>query len=90
MRNDSCVPAVGTQADDADRPVLSFVRGQPTEAEIAAVLAVLTVRARAAAALASASAPATVSRSTWSDRSRMMREPIAAVRGGWRASALPR
>ena len=102
MPNKSSRPHPGAQADAdhgalagpsgalADRPVLSIVRGQPTEAELAAVVAVLAVRARAAAALASVPGPAGASRSTWSDRSRQLREPIAPGRGAWRASALPR
>jgi len=71
-------------------PVLSVVRGQPTAAEIAALVAVLAVRARARTAPTDAAAPARASRSGWSDRSRLLREPVAARPGGWRASARPR
>ena len=65
MPNKAKLPPPGAQADPdggalarppgglAGRPVLSVVRGQPTEAELAAVVAVLAVRAAAAAALAS-------------------------------------
>ncbi|HUZ56620.1 MAG TPA: acyl-CoA carboxylase subunit epsilon [Streptosporangiaceae bacterium] len=90
MPNKSQLPPPGAQADPPRRPVLSVLRGQPTEAELAAVVAVLGVRAHAAAALASAPGPASASHSAWSDRSRLLREPIVRARGGWRASALPR
>ena len=90
MDNKSQLAPPGGQADPPARPVLSIVRGQPTEAEIAAVIAVLAVRARAAAALASVPGPASASHSAWSDRSRRLREPIVRGHGAWRASALPR
>jgi len=72
--------------------VLSVVLGNPTGAEIAAVvtvIAVLAARARAGAALADGAASASASRSGWSDRSRLLREPIAVGPGGWRRSTLP-
>jgi len=81
------------QAGEADpappdtRSFISVVRGQPTEAELAAVVTVLAARAAAAAAV---SAPARASRSSWSDPSRLMREPVVPGRGAWRRSALPR
>lgn len=102
MPNKSPLPHPGAQADPdhdaparppgglAGRPVLSVVRGQPTETELAAVVAVLAVRARAAAALASQPGLAGASRSAWSERSRQLREPIVSGHGAWRASALPR
>ena len=70
-------------------PVLFVVRGEPNEAELAAVVAVLAGRARAGAALAAAAAPAGTSRSGWSDRSRLLRQPVVSRPGGWRASGLP-
>jgi len=90
MLNKSSPPPAGAQAEPLDRPDLCVLRGQPTETELAAVVAVLAVRAAAATALASAPGPAGASHSAWSDRSRLLREPIAPGRGGWRASALPR
>lgn len=70
-------------------PVLSVVRGNPTDAELAAVVAVLAARARVVAALATAATPAGTSRSGWSDRSRLVRQPLTSRPGGWRASGLP-
>jgi Acyl-CoA carboxylase epsilon subunit len=67
-------------------PVLSIVRGNPVAAEIAAVVAVLAARARPACEPA---AGASV-RFEWSSRSALMRVPVWASPGGWRASALPR
>ena len=74
-------------AASGTRPLISVVRGQPTDAELAAVVTVLAARAAAAAAVA---APARASRSSWSNASRLMREPIVPGPGAWRRSALPR
>jgi hypothetical protein len=92
MPNKSQLPAPGAQADHLARPVLSVVRGQPTDADIAAVVAVLAVRANAAAAAAAASVPGPAGAifSAWSDRRRLLRDPIVRGSGAWRASALPR
>jgi hypothetical protein len=66
-------------------PALSVVRGEPTAAELAAVIVVLTARARQARP---ASPPAAMP-SQWSARARQMRPQLAAGPGAWRASALP-
>ncbi|HEX5189023.1 MAG TPA: acyl-CoA carboxylase epsilon subunit [Streptosporangiaceae bacterium] len=76
-----------TDAATGTRPFISVVRGQPTEAELAAVVTVLAARAAAAAAVP---APERASRSSWSDASRLMREPVVPGQGAWRRSALPR
>jgi len=96
MQNEISDATPGTQAGVGDRcgatgadarPILYVVRGQPTEAELAAVVTVLAARA---AALAGGTAPARAVRSTWPDRSRMMRASISPGPGAWRRSALPR
>ena len=71
--------------EQQQRPALSVVRGDPTAAELAAVIVVLE-------GLASMAAPASEPprRSEWAARSRMLRQPVAAGPGAWRASALPR
>lgn len=75
----------------SDAPFVSVVRGQPTDAEMAALVSVLAARAAAArAALADQHASARAARSAWSDRSRQLRQPLIAGPGAWRASALPR
>ena len=56
------------------RPFLSVVRGQPTAAELAAVVSVLAARA---SPRRPCPAPARASGSSWSDRSRLLRESIA-------------
>jgi hypothetical protein len=66
-------------------PALRVVRGEPTAAELAAVIVVLTARAGRAATTA---APDRVP-SVWSARSRQMRQPLWPGHGAWRASALP-
>ncbi len=64
---------------------LRIVRGNPTDEEVAALVAVLsTVRAEPPPE------PAPVPRSAWSDRRRLVREPLAHGPGAWRASAFPR
>ena len=65
--------------------MLRVVRGEPTPAELAAVVVVLT-------ALASRTAPASQPRrsSEWAARSRMLRQAVAPGPGAWRASGLPR
>jgi Acyl-CoA carboxylase epsilon subunit len=70
--------------DDTPRPVLRVVRGDPTPEELAALLAVLSVRSRAAAAPTSPTPT-----SSWNDRSRLVRRPVHPRPGGWRRSALP-
>ena len=67
-------------------PVLSFVRGNPSAEQIAAVVTVLCARA------GPAGRPGTgeTARYGWSARSRMLRAPVLRGPGGWRASALPR
>jgi len=67
-------------------PVLAFAAGNPSAEEIAAVVAVLSVRlGQAGRAGAGGTA-----RSGWSARSRLLRAPVLRSPGGWRASALPR
>jgi hypothetical protein len=69
-----------------ERPFLQLVRGDATPEEIAAVVTVLTARA------AAATAPSGPARrpSAWAQRARLVRRPIAAGPGAWRASGLPR
>jgi hypothetical protein len=65
-----------------------IVRGNPTEAELAAAVAVL---AAATSAAAGAAAPSSEpDQSGWSAYWRGLRTPVAAGPGAWRASALPR
>jgi hypothetical protein len=66
-------------------PLLRVVRGEPTAAELAALVAVLTARAAAGAA-----ARRPRPRSAWADPADRVRAPLAAGPGAWRRSALPR
>ncbi|WP_018682392.1 acyl-CoA carboxylase subunit epsilon [Actinokineospora enzanensis] len=66
-----------------DRPFLRIVRGEPTDAELAALTAVIT-------AAATPEQPAEQPHSAWSDRSAAVRRPLAHGPGAWRASALNR
>ena len=65
-------------------PLLTVVRGEPTAAELAALIVVLGRRAEQAAA--SPRGPV----SQWAARERFMRPGLQAGPGAWRASALPR
>jgi hypothetical protein len=67
-------------------PYLTVVRGEPTDAELAAVITVLTARGPARAAAVSA-APPRSARSVWASRHRLLPEPVPAGPGAWRASA---
>jgi hypothetical protein len=65
------------------RPLLQVVRGTPDDAELAALTAVVL-------ALSGGDSPPPVTPSLWRDRSAVVHAPIAAGRGAWRASGLPR
>ena len=67
------------------RPLLRIVRGEPDDAELAALTAVVLSVASATAA----ATPEPASRSRWADRAALVRRPTAAGPGAWRASGLP-
>jgi hypothetical protein len=72
------------QQAQGERPHLRVVKGNPTDEELAALVAV-------AAALGAGEEEAPErSRSAWSDRRVLVREPLAHGPGAWRASGLPR
>ena len=69
------------EAQEADaRPVLRVVRGEPTPAELAALIAVVAARTAPAAD----EEPPT---SAWSDRSALLRSVLAPGPGAWRWSS---
>jgi hypothetical protein len=78
-------PEAATDGQSSEaRPVLRVVRGEPTPAELAALVAVLAARS-------SPEAPApSVTPSLWRDRASMLRAPLLPGPGSWRASGLPR
>lgn len=69
----------------SERPHLRVVKGNPSDEELAALVAVVSTLG-AAAASESPEQP----RSAWSDRRVMVREPLAHGPGAWRSSAFPR
>ncbi|MEW2499109.1 acyl-CoA carboxylase subunit epsilon [Amycolatopsis sp. CA-161197] len=70
----------------SDRPLLRVVRGNPDDAELAALTAVV-----AAVAAASGGSPAPRRRTSWwNDRATRLGTSPAPGDGAWRASALPR
>jgi hypothetical protein len=70
----------GAAAEPA-RPVLRVVRGEPDDAELAALIAVVSARASAPASAAEPEPNA------WTDRTRLVRYPLPHGPGAWRASA---
>ncbi len=64
-------------------PLLRVVRGEPTDAELAALVVAVAMRSGAAA-------PAPLARSLWRSRSRNIRPAVSPSPGAWRASGLPR
>lgn len=81
-----------TAAPDQARPTLRVVRGNPDDAEIAALTAALA--GAAAAANTAAAAPEQRPLSVWADRSAALRHPggrrpLRPGPNAWRASALP-
>ena len=73
-------------SEPQSRPALSVVSGEPTAAELAAVVVVLS----ALAAQASHAQPAARPRSQWAATTRRLRPQLIAGQGAWKASALPR
>ncbi len=72
--------------DTAGAPVLRIVRGNPDEAEVAALTAVV---AGLAAAGPAGPPPGARGRSRWADPASRLRVPDLPGRDGWRASAYP-
>jgi acyl-CoA carboxylase epsilon subunit len=78
------VTGMSQPADAA--PLLRVARGDPTPEEIAALSTVLA----AGAATAAGTPPPPRSTRRWADRASMMRQPVLAGPGAWRASELRR
>jgi hypothetical protein len=68
-----------------ERPLLRVVRGNPDDAELAALTAVVAV---AATTHAPPSKPPL--RTWWGDKATAVRQPLRHGDGAWRASTLPR
>jgi hypothetical protein len=68
-----------------DSPLVSVVRGQPTDAEVAAVLTVLRLASAAVSSEPTIQTPAKLS--PWSNKSLLLRRPIAHGPDAWRRSA---
>jgi hypothetical protein len=68
-----------------ERPFLRVVRGNPDDAELAALTAVIAIAASTPAAK-----PKPPRRSWWGDKGSSVRRPLRPGEGAWRASALPR
>jgi hypothetical protein len=67
--------------------VLRIVRGEPDDAELAALTVVLVA---ASAATAAGEAPVRAARSVWVDRAAALRRPIYPGPDAWRTSTWPR
>ena len=75
------------QTPEQRRALFRVVRGEPDDAELAALTVVLA--ATASAGSAAENAPS-VRRSGWVDRAAQLRRPLHPGPGAWRASTLPR
>ena len=75
----------GTPGEPPGPPRLRVVRGNATPEEIAALVAVLLIRAGETGA----GQPARSGQGNWSDRSRLLRRPLSPGPGAWRRSGLP-
>ncbi|MFC4004187.1 acyl-CoA carboxylase subunit epsilon [Prauserella oleivorans] len=73
------------QEEQPQRPLLRVVRGNPDDAELAALTAVI-----AGLAAASPEREEPPARSRWADRAALVRAPLHPGQGAWRASAFPR
>jgi len=69
---------------DALRPALRVVSGNPTNDELAVVIAVVSARA------STRPTPAAPTLSLWTRKSRNVRPPLHQGPGAWRASMMPR
>jgi hypothetical protein len=71
-------------AEEQGRPLLRVVRGEPDDAELVALTAVVL-------GMASAPRPAVEpQRSAWADHATAMRRTLPHGPGAWRASGFPR
>jgi len=68
------------------RALFRIVRGEPDDAELAALTVVLAATASAGSA---AEPGARRARSVWVDRAAQLRRPLRPGPGAWRASTLP-
>ena len=75
------------QTPEQRRALFRVVRGEPDDAEVAALTAVLAAAASAAAAADDDGARPV---SPWRQREPMLRRPLHPGPGAWRASAWPR
>jgi hypothetical protein len=75
--------------DSVVEPVLQVVKGDPTDEELAALVAVVAARAATQAAAGAAAAPEQRA-SDWASYWRNVRQPLQHGPGRWRASAHPR
>ncbi|HUC25482.1 MAG TPA: acyl-CoA carboxylase subunit epsilon [Streptosporangiaceae bacterium] len=73
-----------SQGQPAPGPALRVIRGEPTPAELAAVIVVLGARRSPRPR-----ADSQPQRSRWAAKERMIRQPLAAGPGAWRSSAQP-
>jgi hypothetical protein len=81
-------PADGATPEER-RALFRVVRGEPTDAELAALTVVLAGTIAAAAATPRA-APTRSAGSAWNDPAARLRRPLAAGPGAWRASTWSR
>jgi hypothetical protein len=72
------------------RALFRIVRGEPSDAEVAALAVVLARMIGAAVAASPRSEARPVARSAWNDPATRLRRPLAIGPGAWRTSTWPR
>ncbi|GAB3421141.1 acyl-CoA carboxylase subunit epsilon [Flindersiella endophytica] len=73
-----------------DEPLLKVVKGDPTPAELAAVVSAVTVKLAAARSTSAPHSRGKGRASGWAAYWRNVRQPLRPGPGAWRRSALPR
>jgi hypothetical protein len=73
-----------------DEPLIRVVKGDPTPAEFAALVAVISAKLNSAPAAEPDDSAAWHAAPRWSAYWRSTRQPLRPGPGAWRASALPR
>ena len=78
------------QTPEQRRALFRVVRGEPDDAEVAALTAVLAAAASGNSATTGPAEPDTRGRSVWVDRTAAVRAPLNPGPGAWRTHYLPR
>jgi acyl-CoA carboxylase epsilon subunit len=82
--------ATGEPTPEERRALFRVVRGEPTDAELAALTVVLAGKIAGAVAAAPRPEVQPAVRTAWNDPAARLRRPLTVGPGAWRASTWPR